>query len=84
MHARQQFFFAKVGLPIHLGQLSLSPKNHKELDVISAAAEARPIAHNMPMAVTQSSIKRALLDAHDLGLGIAQTLGDSAYRRLQP
>ena len=76
-------FFAKVGLPIHLGQLSLSPKNHRELDVISAAAEARPIAHNMPMAVTQSSIKRALLDAHDLGLEIAQTVGDNSYRRLQ-
>ena len=76
-------FFAKVGLPIHLGQLSLSPKNHRELDVISAAAEARPIAHNMPMAVTQSSIKRALLDAHDLGLEIAQTVGDNSYRRQQ-
>ena len=80
---RAAIFFAKVGLPIHLGQLSLSPKNHKELDVISAAAEARPIAHNMPMAVTQSSIKRALLDAHDLGLEIAQTVGDNSYRRLQ-
>ena len=80
---RAAIFFAKVGLPIHLGQLSLSPKNHRELDVISAAAEARPIAHNMPMAVTQSSIKRALLDAHDLGLEIAQTVGDNSYRRLQ-
>ena len=76
-------FFAKVGLPIHLGQLSLSPKNHKELDVISAAAEARPIAHNMPMAVTQRSIKKALLAAHDLGLEIAQTVGDNSYQRLQ-
>ena len=76
-------FFARVGLPIHLGQLSLSPNHSNELDTLIDSALSRPIAHHMPMPVTYESIRKSLLDAHQLGLKVSEGIGDAAYRRLQ-
>jgi len=75
-------FLACVGLPVHLGQLSLSPDHHDELKAIVDFTMLKPIAHNMPMPFTQDSLLKAILDAHELGLQVTDELGDEAYRRL--
>jgi len=76
-------FFARIGLPIHLGQVSLSPKDHGELDALIEATLERPIAHHMPMPVTHESLRQAILDAHELGLVTSREVGDESYKRLQ-
>ncbi len=76
-------FFARVGLPVHLGQISLSAQHHGELDILIEAALARPIAHHMPMPVNHDSVQQAIQMAHELGLAISKEVGDGAYRRLQ-
>jgi len=75
-------FFARVGLPVHLEQVSLSVQHSAELDTLIEATLERPIAHNMPMPVTHDSVREAILAAHELGLGVAADVGDAAYRRL--
>ena len=75
-------FFAEVGLPIHLGQLSLSTDDK---DALTTAAEATmdfPFIGNMPLALTSESILEFIIEAHELGLAITQSVGDTAYRRL--
>jgi glycerol dehydrogenase len=76
-------FFARVGLPVRLEQLSLSLQHHSELDTLIEATMAKPIAHHMPMPVTPDSLRQAILGAHDTGRRIAEEVGDKAYRRLQ-
>jgi len=75
-------FFATVGLPIHLGQLSLSAGDTRALEVVSEGALAFPFTGNMPMPVTTESVRSALLEAGSLGLAVAAKTGDAAYRRL--
>jgi glycerol dehydrogenase len=81
--ARVAGFFATVGLPVHLGQLSLDAGDAGALDVVSEGALLFPFVNNMPMPVTAESIRSAILDAHRLGLTVAEKVGDAAYRRLQ-
>jgi glycerol dehydrogenase len=76
-------FFARVGLPIHLGQISLGPEDSKHLDTVVESAIGSPLVHNMPFPVTAEVLRSAILDAHELGVSIAGSEGDEAYRRLQ-
>ena len=76
-------FFARVGLPINLGQISMTPEQSGDIDTLVDATLARPIAHNMPMPVTRDSVRDAIFKANELGLAIAGEVGDAAYRRLQ-
>ncbi len=76
-------FFAAVGLPIHLGQLSLDATDTGALDVIADGTLAFPFIGNMPQPVTAALVRSAVLDAHRLGLSVAERIGDAAYRRLQ-
>ena len=76
-------FFARVGLPVHMDQLSLSPKATDALDTIIEFALKNKNAHYMPMPVTAASLREAMLNANDLGLKISAELGDDAYRRVQ-
>jgi glycerol dehydrogenase len=76
-------FFAQVGLPVHLGQLSLSPQSEAELAAVIAAALAFPFVTNEPFAVTAETLLEASLQAHHLGMEVAEAVGDSAYRDLQ-
>jgi glycerol dehydrogenase len=76
-------FFARIGLPIHLEQLSLSPQHRGELDALIEATLERPIAHHMPMPVTRESLQQAIFDAQELGLAMTREVGDAAYKRLQ-
>ena len=75
-------FFAKVGLPVHHGQISLSPPNDTELGEVMDAAMAQPISRNEPFAVTKESLLRAASQAHEMGLEVAQSVGDAAYNSL--
>ena len=76
-------FFAAVGLPVHLGQISLGPADTAHLDTVAGIAAEFPPIHNMPVSVTADVVKSAILDAHELGTSIADSQGDAAYRRLQ-
>ena len=75
-------FFAKVGLPINLNQLSVSSNDSKELDVLAEITMRNPSAHNMPVTLTHKVVRQAILDAHQVGLAIACDSGDQPYRRL--
>jgi glycerol dehydrogenase len=75
-------FFAKIGLPVHLGQLSLSPTNTAELGEVIEAALTLPILRNEPFEVTKESLVTAALQAHEMGLAIEQSVGDADYNAL--
>ena len=75
-------FFAAVGLPVHLGQLSLDAGDMRGLDVVCGGALQFPFIGNMPMRVTVESVRSAILDADRLGRAALEKLGDAAYRRL--
>ena len=75
-------FFATVGLPIHLGQLSLAAGDSRALDVLVEGTLAFPFIANMPQAVTAPLVRSAILDAHRIGLSVSERIGDAAYRRL--
>lgn len=76
-------FFAQVGLPVHLGQLSLSPQDEAQLDAVMETAMRLPFVGNEPFAVTAKTLLTASLQAHTLGMDVAQRAGDAAYRALQ-
>jgi glycerol dehydrogenase len=81
--ARVAEFFATVGLPIHLGQLSLDAGDGAALDVITEGTLAFPFIGNMPQPVTAPRVRSAVLDAHRLGMSTAEKVGDAAYMRLR-
>jgi glycerol dehydrogenase len=76
-------FFAHVGLPVRLGQLSLSPQDKAQLAAVMEAAMMVPFVGNEPFAVTAKTLLAASLQAHRLGMDVAQRVGDSAYRALR-
>ena len=76
-------FFATVGLPIHLGQLSVDVGDSSALEAIIEGTLAFPFIGNMPQPVTAKRVRSAVLDAHRLGLSVAQKIGDASYMRLQ-
>jgi glycerol dehydrogenase len=41
-----------------------------------------PFIGNMPLALTPESILASIIEAHELGLEVAQAIGDVAYKRL--
>jgi glycerol dehydrogenase len=76
-------FFAEIGLPVHLGHLSLNVDRHdRELDGIVREALKIFFVHNEPFKVTAQRLKGALVQAHHLGMEVSQEMGDKAYRRL--
>lgn len=76
-------FFAAVGLPVHLGQLSLDASEREAaLDVVVEGALGVPFIGNMPPPVTAALVRTSLLDAHALGVSVAADAGDAPYRRL--
>jgi glycerol dehydrogenase len=76
-------FFARVGLPVHLGQLSMGPQDDADLDLVAEIATGFPLTHNMPLEVTPNVVKTAIVNAHQLGVRVAASVGDEAYQRLQ-
>lgn len=75
-------FFARVGLPIHLGQLSLDAGDSRALDVACEGTLTFPFIGNMPQPLTAKLVRSAILDAHALGQSVEKKLGHAAYERL--
>lgn len=76
-------FFASVGLPVNLAQISLAADRTTELEAMLESAMSFPFLSNMPFEVTHERLRRATLDAHELGVEVAAAAGDAAYRDLQ-
>jgi glycerol dehydrogenase len=79
---RMADFFARVGLPVHLGQLSIDAADAGALDIIVQGALAFPFIGNMPMKIDAEVLRQGLLGAHALGARVCDAAGDAAYRRL--
>ena len=75
-------FFANVGLPVHLGQISLSLDNEAQIRGVMEAAMMLPFVANEPFAASTESLITAAAQAHELGLDVSQSTGDVPYRAL--
>lgn len=75
-------FFAKVGLPVHLAQLGVSPDDEASLAAVVEATAGFAFIGNMPMAITPEALYEAILAANALGLRVTEELGDEAFRAL--
>ena len=75
-------FFAAVGLPVHLGQVSLDATSTTAIETLVEGTMAWPYTVNMPMPVTGDAVRAAILAADRLGRSIHQDTGDAAWRRL--
>ena len=81
--ARVARFFAQVGLPAHLGQLSVSTGDAAAMDTLVEGTLDWPFTVNMPFSVDASMLRRALIEVQEIGESVATEVGDTAYRRLQ-
>jgi len=78
-------FLAKVGLPVHAGQLALDPDRHASaIQSAMVGAVATPLIEAEPFPVTSAQLMNTFTRAHRLGLRISRDIGDEAYRRLHP
>jgi glycerol dehydrogenase len=75
-------FFCSVGLPVHLGHLSLSPSDSHFLTVIADGTVEFDTTPNMPMEVDRAMVLAAFAGAHDVGIATVNEFGDDAYGRL--
>ena len=75
-------FFAEVGLPVHVGQLSIDAHDGVALKTIVDHALAFPFIGNMPMQIDADVVSHGLLGAHEIGLALTEQVGDASYRRL--
>jgi glycerol dehydrogenase len=75
-------FFAAVGLPIHLSQLSLDAGDHAALDVVCEGTLTFPFIGNMPQPLSAKRVRSAILDANALGQSVETKVGGAAYERL--
>ncbi len=75
-------FFARVGLPVHLGQMSMGLSDKIDLETVADVATDFPFMSNMQIPVTRDVVLAAISDAHKLGLEVVSNEGDVAYRRL--
>lgn len=77
-------FFAAVGLPVHLAQLSIDAGDRGALDTVVAGVAGFPFIGNMPAKTDAGSLRTALLEGDELGRAVSREVGDAAYRRLHP
>ena len=75
-------FFAAVGLPIHLGQLSLGADDGRQLRDVMETALTLPFVANEALPVTVDGLLAASRQADALGREVAQATGEAAYRAL--
>lgn len=77
-------FFVSVGLPVHLGQISMTAdtSGDEELSAVVESSLGSPIVANMPFTVTASLLRAAMIKAHQLGKQIVEEMGDKAYLEL--
>ncbi|MEJ2152919.1 MAG: glycerol dehydrogenase [Gemmatimonadota bacterium] len=77
-------FLADIGLPVHLGQISIDLERDAEgLRAAMEGAASFPFVANEPFEVTPESLFDALSRAHALGVEVTASKGDEAYRALR-
>ena len=76
-------FFAQVGLPVTLEQLSMSRSDSDDLEVVAAATAYFPTTPNMPFEVTPQMVTESMLGADAGCRDIVSRHGEAAYRRLR-
>lgn len=79
---RATAFFARIGLPVHLGQLGLAATDTQSIDAVVEAALAFPFMANMPLEVTPEKLHAAILAADHLGRDVTASNGDAAYAQI--
>ena len=75
-------FFADVGLPVHLGHLSLKSGDTESLATVAEGVVTFPFIGNMPQRVDRAVAERAMRTADSLGRAVTERKGDAAYREL--
>ena len=75
-------FFAKVGLPISLSQLSVSNADKAAIDTIVQGTSEFPFIGNMPVDVSPESLRAAVIRADGAGSRVREEVGDAAYKAL--
>jgi len=75
-------FFAEVGLPVHLGQVSIDATDAAAIDTVVTETLAFPFIGNMTTPIDASTLRAGLLGAHELGLSVAKQAGDASYQRV--
>ncbi|MAV24525.1 MAG: glycerol dehydrogenase [Gammaproteobacteria bacterium] len=74
-------FFAEVGLPMCLSQVSLAADD-AEIDPLLDQVLRNPSVLNMPFEVTREGLTKAFSDMDELGNAIVSELGDAPYQAL--
>ena len=80
--ARVAQFLCAVGLPCHLGHLSLDASCSADLAAVMAGTSIVPFLANEPFVVDAELLLAATLAADRLGRQTVARLGDAAYRAL--
>lgn len=75
-------FFVRVGLPVHLEQLSVDPADRTAIDTVVEATLQFPFIGNLPFPVDAGTLSSGLLGADRLGRDVTGAQGDEAYRKL--
>lgn len=75
-------FFASVGLPVSLNQLSLSSSDTLQLEAIASAAIAAPIMENEPFEVSNRALIEAMILADKIGMDTISSRGQIPYEDL--
>jgi glycerol dehydrogenase len=80
--ARMAEFLCAVGLPCHLGHLSLDACHSADLAAVMAGTTILPFLANEPFAVDADMLLAATLIADGVGRKTVARVGDAAYRAL--
>ena len=80
--ARMAEFFCAVGLPCHLGHLSLDASHSADLAAVMAGTTILPFLANEPFAVDNERLLDATLAADRLGRQTVARVGDATYHAL--
>jgi glycerol dehydrogenase len=76
-------FLAKIGLPVHAGQLGLDlEKDADDLMAVMENAVGSHLTDSEPVEVTPAKLVSVFAQAHQLGLRLSNEFGEEAYQRL--
>ena len=75
-------FFARVGLPVHLGQVSFENPSMEDRKKHAQASLAIPIIQNEPFDVTEEMVIDIVDQADKFGRIVSKNVGDTAYRNI--
>jgi glycerol dehydrogenase len=75
-------FLCAVGLPAHLGHLTLDAAQAADLMAVMNVATLMPFLANEPFAVTPEALVAAAIEADRLGREVVRRVGDAAYRSI--